>query len=227
MAVHRARRPRPRREADGADGGRRPTGWCAAAAQPRRDAGGRAHRALQPGGGRGATAAARARLHRGAPAGHVPRAQPRHRRRLRPDDPRPRRRAVDRRRADGERRGGRRAGAHAPGRHRQRPAPIRRRLHRQPDGQPHQPRPGPQDPLLPAAAPTCRSTTRRRRSSIGRSGRRRAAAASRPFRAARSRSSRTSHCGASSRTSWPPCATAGAPGVTGERRARGAATRRR
>ena len=47
-------------------------------------------------------------------------------------------------------RGGGRAGADRPRRHRQRAAAVRERLHRQPDRQPHQPRPGAQDPLLPA-----------------------------------------------------------------------------
>ena len=52
-------------------------------------------------------------------------------------------------------------------RHRQRAAAVRQRLHRQPDRQPHQPRPGPQDPVLPAGRRTCRSTTPRRRSRSG------------------------------------------------------------
>ena len=50
----------------------------------------------------------------------------------------------------GEHRGGGRAGADAARRHRQRPPAIRRRLHRQPHRQPDQPRPRPEDPVLPA-----------------------------------------------------------------------------
>ena len=71
----------------------------------------RAHRALQPGGRGGAAAAGRSAVHRGASARHVSRAQPRHRRRLRPDDSRPRRRAVAGPRRGRVDRGGRRAGA--------------------------------------------------------------------------------------------------------------------
>ena len=61
-------------------------------------------------------------------------------------------------------RGGRRAGADRPRRHRERAAAVRQRLHRQSHRQPHQPRSGPQDPLLSAGRRICRSTTRRRRS---------------------------------------------------------------
>ena len=63
----------------------------AAAARVGRDAGGRPDRALQPGGRGGAAARHVAALHRGASARRVSRAQPRHRRRVRPDDSRPRR----------------------------------------------------------------------------------------------------------------------------------------
>ena len=56
----------------------------------RRDAGRRPHRALQPGGRGGAAARDLAALHRSASAGRVSRSQPRHRRRLRPDDSRSR-----------------------------------------------------------------------------------------------------------------------------------------
>ena len=66
----------------------------AAAAGARRRARRRPHRALQPGGRSGAAAAHRSPLHRGPSPRHVSRAQPRHRRRLRPDDSRSRRRAV-------------------------------------------------------------------------------------------------------------------------------------
>ena len=101
-----------------------------------------------------AVAAARAHLgvpavHRGAPARHVPGAQPRHRRRLRPDDSRSGRHLVDRRFAGGGDRCGGRAGADAAGRHRQRAPAVRVRVHREPHGEPHQPRSCPQDPLLP------------------------------------------------------------------------------
>ena len=122
----------------------------AAAARRRRRARRRAHRAVQSGGRRRAPAPDRPPVHRGPSPRHVSGAQPRHRRRLRPDDSRSRRRAVA-----GERRGrvdrsGRRAGADRPRRHRQRAAAVRQRLHREPDRQPHQPRPRAQDPLLPA-----------------------------------------------------------------------------
>ena len=47
-------------------------------------------------------------------------------------------------------RSGRRAGADRPRRHRQRAPPLRQRLHREPDGEPHQPRARAEDPILPA-----------------------------------------------------------------------------
>jgi predicted dehydrogenase len=43
-----------------------------------------------------------------------------------------------------------RPGADRPRRHRERTAAVRERLHREPDGQPHQPRPRPEDPILSA-----------------------------------------------------------------------------
>ena len=106
----------------------------------------RPHRALQPG-GRGRAAAARSSaLHRGAPAGHVSRSQPRHRRGVRPDDSRPRRRAVDRAVRGGGGRGGRRRRADAEARHRERAAEVRVRVHREHHGEPHQQGSRPQDP---------------------------------------------------------------------------------
>ena len=54
------------------------------------DAGGRPHRAVQPGGRGGPAARDLAAVHRGASARRVPGSQPRHRRGLRPDDSRPR-----------------------------------------------------------------------------------------------------------------------------------------
>ena len=69
-------------------------------------------------------------------SGSFPPAQPRRRRRARPDDPRPRHRARARRLRGRAGRGGRRARADAEGRHRQRPAALRLRPDRQPDGEP-------------------------------------------------------------------------------------------
>ena len=89
----------------------RPTTMIAAAARRRRRARGRTHRALQSGGRSGAAAAERSAVHRSPSPRHVSRAQPRHRRRLRSDDSRSRRRAVARRRRGRVDRGGRRAGA--------------------------------------------------------------------------------------------------------------------
>ena len=84
---------------------------------------------------------------------------------------------------------------------------LRVGLHRQPDGQPHQPRPRPQGALLPAATPTCRSTTR-----PGSRGAGSVVTAARPAghrgRQADGRRA-TSRCGASSRTSSTRCGRAG------------------
>ena len=128
-------------EAD-ADGRRR--------AGVRRGAGRRAHGAVQSGRRRRAAAAGRPALHRSPSAGHVSRAQPRHRRRVRPDDSRSRRRAVARAVGGRVDRGGRRAGADGPRGHRQRASAIRQRLHRESHREPHQPRPRAEDPVLSA-----------------------------------------------------------------------------
>ena len=110
----------------------------------------RAHGALQPG-GRGCAAAARpSALHRGAPAGHVSRSQPRYRRRVRPHDSRPRRRAVDRAVRGRGGRGGRRRRADAEARYRERAAEVRLRVHREHHGEPHQQGSRAQDPDLSA-----------------------------------------------------------------------------
>ena len=61
----------------------------------------------------------------------------------------------------------RRAGADAEDRHRERAPAVRERLHRQPHGEPHQPRSHAEDPLLPARLLRRRSTTRRRSSRCG------------------------------------------------------------
>ena len=90
-------------------------------------------------------------LRRSPSARHELRAEPRHRRRVRSDDSRPRRAARDRGRRGGAYRSGGRAGADHARRHRQRAAEVRERVHRQPDGEPHQPRAGAQGALLPAA----------------------------------------------------------------------------
>ena len=66
------------------------------------------------------------------------------------DDPRPRCRAVARELRCRVARCRRRAGRHQPRRHRQRQVEVRERLHRQPDGEPHQPGAGAEDPLLSA-----------------------------------------------------------------------------
>ena len=100
-------------------------------------------------------------------------------------------------------------------RHRQRAAAVRERLHRQPDGQPHQPRPRAQDPLLPAG----RVRVDRLRRAEGRGV---AAGAGRRGRCRRSKAAsvaggeRGAARSASSRTSSTRCATGGRPSVTGE-----------
>ena len=88
-----------------------------------------------------ARAAARdlAALHRGASARRVSRTQPRHRRRLRPDDSRPRHHRVDGPFRGDIGRGRRRAGPDAQIRYCQRPSAVCLRLHRQRHRQPHQP----------------------------------------------------------------------------------------
>ncbi len=147
-----------------------------------------------------------ARLRRGAPPQRLPRAQPRHRRRVRPDDPRPRRAARgDRHRGHGHR-GGRRAGAVAAHRHRQRPPHVRVGLHRQPHRQPHQLRYHPQGALLPAARlHRHRLREEGSRALSGRGGRRRGG--HRRRQAGRRR--RPSRCSSSSRTSSTRCGRAG------------------
>ena len=121
-----------------------------AVARARRGDGGRGpHGAFQSGSRRGAPAPRCAALHRGAPPRHVPGAQPRHRRRVRPDDPRSGRDPVDRGFAGGGHRCSGRAGADAAHRHCERPPAVCIRLHRESDGEPHQPRSCPQDPPVP------------------------------------------------------------------------------
>ena len=83
----------------------------AAAARSRRAARRRAHRAVQSGRRSRAAAARRSPVHRGPSPRHLSRTQPRHRRRVRSDDSRPRRRAVARDGGGRVDRGGRRAGA--------------------------------------------------------------------------------------------------------------------
>ena len=185
----------------------------AAAARGRRARGG-PHRAVQPGGRRGAAAPHRPALHRGPSPRHLSRAQPRHRRRLRPDDPRSRRRAVARPIRGRVDRGRRRAGADRPRRHRERAAAVRERLHRQPDGQPHQPRPRAQDPLLSAGGlPVDRLRGAEGRAVAARERRRRDA---RRSKAATSRSRTKSRSSASSPTSSTRSSHRRAPLVTGE-----------
>ena len=175
----------------------------------------RPHRAVQSGGRRGAAAAHRSALHRSPPARHVSRAQPRHRRRLRPDDSRPRRRAVARAVRGRVDRSGRRAGADRPRRHRQRAAAVRERLHRQPDRQPHQPRPGAEDPLLPAGG--VRVDRLRRAEGRGAGG---WSSGDRPDAVDRRRRGRRRRTRSRSSASWPTSSTpsrrAAPPRVTGE-----------
>ena len=91
-------------------------------------------------------------LHRGPPARRAHRAQPRRRRRARPDDPRPPDRARTRRPPGPRGAGGGNAGADGPGRHRQRPDRVRGRLRRQPDRLPRLDRADAQAPRLRSAA---------------------------------------------------------------------------
>ena len=162
-AVPRGRRAGAGREADGgvARGGRRADRHGCA---PGRGAGGRPYGAIQSGRPGRATALDRSPVHRSPSSGHVPGTQPRHRRRVRPDDSRPRCAALDRQERGRVDRGRWRARADRSRGHRQRQNPVRERLHREPDRQPHQPGSREEDPVLPAGGATCRSTTRRRRS---------------------------------------------------------------
>ena len=123
--VSRARRARARREADGRRRSRRPTRCSRWPRRPARCWPSATPSASIPAIQRGAADPADAALHRSAPAQRLSRAQPRHRRRLRRDDSRPRYhsgRGSDRGRG---RRGRRRAGADAEDRHRQRADEVR------------------------------------------------------------------------------------------------------
>ena len=91
-----------------------------------------------------------AAVHRGPPAERLSGTQPRHRRDLRRDDSRPRHRPGHRRDRGDERRSRRRARADVAHRHRQRAREVRIGLRREHHGQPHQPRQGPEAPLLSA-----------------------------------------------------------------------------
>ncbi len=123
------------------------------------------------------------------------------------------------------RRSGRRAGADAADRHRQRAAAIRRRLHRQPHGQPHQPRPRAQDPVLPA--PELPVDRLRRAGGRALDARSRSRRGRRRSRAGNSTSSKTNRCARARRLRRTRCATGGRRASPASRAALPCALRRR